>query len=65
MTSIVHLADILSKHQEIENREDRNLRTIQLAAQKNLKLQSDDLDKIIEDLTKEEEKIQSGIGPIN
>ena len=65
MTSIVHLADILSRHQEHGNRDDRHLRTIQPAAQKNLKLHSDDLDKIVEDLTQEEEKIQSDIGPIN
>jgi HD-like signal output (HDOD) protein len=65
MTAIVHLADILSKHQEIEKREDKQPRTSQLAAQKQLKLQSDDLDKIIEHLKEEEEKIKSFIGSIN
>ena len=60
MTSIVHLADSLAKHQE-----DKKPLTIQHAAQKNLKLQGDDLDKILEHLTKEEEKIQACIGPIN
>jgi HD-like signal output (HDOD) protein len=58
--AIVHLADILSKHQE-----DKQPRSIQPAAQKNLKLHSDDLDKILEHFTQEEEKIQAGIASIS
>jgi HD-like signal output (HDOD) protein len=59
ITAIVHLADILSRHQE-----GKKPQNIQLAAQKNLKLHSADLDKILEHLTQEEEKIQAGIGSI-
>ena len=64
MTSIVHLADILANHQADDNRADKKPRIIQSAAQKNLKLHSDDLDKIIEHFTKEEEKVQADIGSI-
>ena len=60
MTSIVHLADILANHQA-----DKQPRSIQPAAQKNLKLHSDDLDKILEHFTQEEEKIQAGIASIS
>lgn len=65
MTSIVHLADILANYQADDNRADKKPRTIQPAAQKNLKLHSDDLDKIIEHFTKEEEKVQADIGSIS
>lgn len=59
ITSIVHLADILSNYLEIENNEDNKVRNIQPIAKKSLKLQGDDLEKIIEQLAQEEERVKA------
>lgn len=53
-TSIVHIADVLSHHQEAAAQGAGEIRGIQRAAQKQLKLQNDDLQKIVAHLKKEE-----------
>jgi len=64
MTSIVHLADILCKRAQIGNSGDNKIPTIQLPAQENLNLKEDELEKIIEELKQEEDKVKSFLSTI-
>jgi len=64
MTSIVHLADILCKRAQIGNSGDNKIPTIQLPAQENLNLKEDELEKIIEELKQEEDKVKSFLSAI-
>jgi len=59
VTSIVHLADILCKEAHIGSSRDNRLTPIDTFAMKYLKLKDDDLDKIVEELKLEEEKVRS------
>ena len=64
ITSIVHLADNLSKRAQIGNSGDNKTPDIQLPAQRHLDLKEDDLDKIVEQLKEEEEKVRSFLSAI-
>jgi len=64
MTSIVHLADILCKRAQIGSGGDNKIPDIQLPAQKHLKLQEDDLGKMVEQLKQEEDKAKSFLSAI-
>lgn len=64
ITSIVHLADILCKRAQIGNGGDNKIPVIQPQAQKHLKLKEDDLEKMVEQLKQEEDKVNSFLSAI-
>lgn len=64
MTSIVHLADILCKRAQIGNGGDNKIPPLHSLAKKQLKLEEGDLDKIVEELKQEEEKVKSFLSAI-
>jgi len=62
--SIVHLADILCKRAHIGNSGEKKIPVIHLPAQEHLKLKDDDLEKIVEQLRQEEDKVKSFLSAI-
>jgi putative nucleotidyltransferase with HDIG domain len=64
ITSIIHLADILCKRAHIGNSGDNTIPHIHPLAMHYLKLQEDDLGKIVEELGQEEEKVKTFLDAI-
>jgi putative nucleotidyltransferase with HDIG domain len=64
ITSIVHLADILCKRAHIGNNGDNTIPHVHPLAMECLKLQDDDLGKIVEELGQEEEKVKTFLDAI-
>ena len=64
MTSVVHLADILCRRAHIGSGGDDKISPVHTLAKEYLKLEEDDLDKMVEELKQEEEKIQAFLGAI-
>jgi putative nucleotidyltransferase with HDIG domain len=62
--SIVHLADIACKKAGIGSSGDNVIPPFQQAAKESLRLEDEDLDSLVEDLQKDEEKVQAFMNAI-
>jgi putative nucleotidyltransferase with HDIG domain len=64
-TSVLHLADIITKKADIGNSGDNTIPCFQKIAEETLRIKEEETDEIVKELQSEEEKVQAFISSIN